>query len=92
MRLYRDRRNPDLRIFENATVIQFDEKPSDEVRAKLRDNGWQWKQADGAWRKPLGEHPGGEHYKAEKLFLEIANEIRAANGVSPVEGLGNGRA
>lgn len=91
MRLYRDRRNPQIGLYENAMVIQFDEKPEEEARQKLRDNGWQWKQADAVWRKPLGENPGVEHRKAQELFEQIANDIRQGNGLEPVVSIGNAR-
>lgn len=87
MRLFRER-HPSGHL----AAIQFDEKPSDEVRQKLRDAGWQWRQQDAVWKKPLGEQPGLAHYHNQKLFEEIANEIRAANGLEPVTGMGNGRA
>ncbi len=92
-----DRDGPRMRLFRerhpngHIAAIQFDDKPSDEVRAKLRDAGWQWKQGDSVWKKPLGEQPGLAHYHNQKLFEEIANEIRAGNGLEPVLALGQSR-
>ncbi len=92
-----DRDGPHMRLFRerhpsgHIAAIQFSDKPSDEIRQKLRDAGWQWKQQDGVWKKPLGEQPGLAHYHNQKLFEEIANEIRAGNGLEPVLALGNGR-
>lgn len=86
MRLYRERAQ-----WGHMAAIQFDEKPDEDIRRKLKDGGFQWNQNDGVWKHSLGEHPGVEHRKAQELFEEIANDIRRGNGLEPITALGNGR-
>jgi len=65
--------------------IQFDEKPSEEVRARLHAEGWKWRNVEKIWTKQLD--PEGRwrtHADAEKLFVEIGNVIRAEKGLSQV--------
>jgi hypothetical protein len=77
MRLYRSQRFQQM-------AIQLDEKPDEGIRQQLRESGWTWRPAEGAWTKQLGERPGETHRQAQELFTGIANEIRQANGLEPV--------
>jgi hypothetical protein len=90
-RVWDGRQQRYVNVEDHLSAIQFPEKPSDEIRQKLRDNGWQWKSEDAVWKKPLGEYPTAEHLAAQKLFEEIANEIRASNGLEPIQGYGAAR-
>jgi hypothetical protein len=82
MRLSRERAH-----WGHMAAIQFDEKPDDAIRQKLKGGGFAWNQNDGVWKKSLGEHPGVEHRKAQELFEEIANALRKRNGLDPVVSL-----
>ncbi|OWK40966.1 hypothetical protein FRUB_04858 [Fimbriiglobus ruber] len=65
-------------------AIQFDEKPDEGIRQRLREDGWTWRVPDGAWTKQLGDRPAETHRRAQELFEGIANDIRHANGLAPV--------
>jgi hypothetical protein len=82
MRLYRERTQ-----WGHMAAIQFDEKPDDAIRQKLKGGGFAWNQNDGVWKKPLGEQPGVEYRKAQELFEEIANALRKRNGLDPLVSL-----
>jgi hypothetical protein len=77
MRLYRNR-------YLNLAAIRFDEKPSDPIRTQLQQGGFSWKQQDRVWVKPLGSRPGEEHRRVRELFEELADQIRAENGMPPI--------
>ena len=83
-RLYRSQRFHQM-------AIQFDEKPDESIRQRLRDDGWTWRPAEGAWTKQLGERPGETHRQAQALFTSIANDIREVNGQEPVSIPAQGR-
>lgn len=40
----------------NRLQLLFDEKPSDEMRAKLKANGFKWAPSQGAWQRQLTEN------------------------------------
>jgi hypothetical protein len=50
MRLYRNQRFQQM-------AIQFDEKPDEAIRQKLRDDGWTWRGTEAAWTKQLTGWP-----------------------------------
>jgi hypothetical protein len=77
VRLYRSQKFQQM-------AIQFDEKPDESIRQKLREDGWTWRGAEGVWTKQLGERPGQMHRQAEEFFQTIANELRQARGLEPV--------
>ena len=77
--------------------IQFDKNPGKEVTEPLKAEGFRWepeaKAGDrkGAWVKPL--EPGREiriMLDAERLFKDLGNQIRKANGLEPVGQVGVG--
>jgi len=68
--------------------IQFDEKPLKDVTLQLKDAGWTWNHHDKTWFLPLGR--GTEISKtidAERLFKQLADQIRESKGLEPVGGL-----
>jgi hypothetical protein len=93
--LSNDNEGPKARLYRShrfqQMAIQFDEKPDEDIRQRLRDDGWTWRPAEGAWTKQLGEQPGQAHRKAQALFTSIANDIRHANGLEPVSTLAQSR-
>ncbi len=90
-----DNDGPKARLYRNQRfrqmAIQFDEKPDEGIRQRLRDDGWTWRPAEGAWTKQLGERSGETHRQAQELFESIANEIRRANGREPVSSMAPSR-
>jgi hypothetical protein len=76
MRLYRNRRM-------NQVAIQFDEKPEEPYRQRLRDEGYTWRGAEGVWTKQLGEQRASGQLAAERLVEELANTIRQDKGLAP---------
>lgn len=78
MRLLRSRRYQQLQI-------RFDEKPADEVRERLHSEGWRWRGQETGWTKQLDkEARWRSQADAERLFKEIANGIRAEQGMGPI--------
>ena len=78
---------PKARLYRNQKfqqmAIQFDEKPDESIRQRLREDGWTWRTAEAVWTKQLGERPGETHRKAEEFFEKIVNDIRQARGLEP---------
>jgi hypothetical protein len=77
VRLFRNRRF-------NQMAIQFDEKPPEEVRQRLRDEQYKWRDAEGVWTIQLGEQKASGQIAAERLVVELANSIRAEAWLPPV--------
>jgi hypothetical protein len=85
--------SPSMRLFRSEKYqqmqIQFDEKPDERYRTRLREAGWKWRTAEQVWTKQF--EPGARWRTpadAEKLFAEIGNAIRAERGLPPVRGAG----
>lgn len=90
VRMWRERPSREHGIREHASAIMFSEEPPTAVKAKLSTDGWEYNTRDKVWWKSLEPNVNAEDYKAHKLFVEIANEMRAANGCKPIMGLGHG--
>jgi hypothetical protein len=74
-------------------LIQFDEKPSAEVRALLKGEpyGYRFDAEDKAWYKPINPaKPRQVREDADNLFLEVANLIRKEKGLEPHKALSVG--
>ena len=66
MRLGRDNRFQQM-------AIQFEAKPTEEVRQRLHQEGWRWRPAESIWTKQLEfERKAQGHLEAERLFDELA--------------------
>jgi hypothetical protein len=81
--------SPRMRLFRSHRFqqmqIRFDEKPSDEVRELLHQEGWRWRDQEAGWTKQLDkEAKWRTQADAERLFKEVANGIRAQQGLGPV--------
>jgi hypothetical protein len=82
MRLYRNNRMQQM-------AIVFDEKPEPEQIAKLRENGFRWRNDDGAWTKQIDRDAKWKtQVDAERIFRDIGNAIRQEQGLGPVAALG----
>jgi hypothetical protein len=78
MRLFRSHRYQQIQI-------RFDEKPSDEVRELLHNEGWRWRGQETGWTKQLDKEARWRtQADAERLFKEIANGIRAQQGMGTI--------
>ena len=72
--------------------IMHDEKPSDEVRAQLKGNGWRWSSIDKAWQRKITDSAirdaknltGAEEVKAEAEFAELP-ALEQAVDMQPTE-------
>jgi hypothetical protein len=87
-----------LRSYRNHEVwIQFDKNPGKDVTEAVKAAGFRWEaraEVDdhrGAWVKPLEQ---GREVRimldAERLFRDLGNKIRQANGLEPVGMVGMG--
>ncbi len=64
--------------------ISFDEKPSEEVRAALKDNGYQWKAEAKVWSFPIRfESREQDRLHAKKVFHQVAELLRMEKGIKP---------
>ena len=50
---------------ENRLQIIFESKPEDEVRTRLKENGFKWARNEGAWQRPLND---GARFAAERTL------------------------
>lgn len=67
-------------------TIQFDEKPSEAVRAVLKspDYGYRFDPEGKVWYKPINQaKPLQSRQEAEQLALEVTNIIRQEKGLEP---------
>ena len=64
------------------SVIRFEEKPSDEVRKKLRDEGFQWQQANQEWTRAISyETRQQDRLSADRTFDEVCQILRKERGI-----------
>lgn len=57
--------------------LAFDEKPSDTVIAKLKENGYRWSPQDKLWTHPIHrEDAMATRIEAERLYQDISKMIR----------------
>jgi hypothetical protein len=93
-----DRQGPRLRLLRshrfNQVQIRSDEELPEAQRERLKAAGWTERAEEGIWTKqlPTRKHAEGEEPKpawptvveAERLFQDIANDIRAGKGLPAV--------
>ena len=65
------------------SIIRFDEKPADEVRAKLREAGFEWVQRNMEWKRYINfETKEQDREHARRTFDEICKMLRAERGIN----------
>ena len=69
--------------------MKFDQDPDDKYKAMLHEAGWRDRtEEEGNWTKQIPTDSGWQPAAdAERLFKQIANEIRADKGLRAVMGL-----
>jgi hypothetical protein len=75
-------------------TIQFEEKPSDDVRAVMKGDPYHYRfdNEEQLWYKPISPHtPNTSRAEADELVLKVANMIRAEKGIEQHEGYGASR-
>ncbi|MBP3955466.1 hypothetical protein J8F10_09245 [Gemmata sp. G18] len=73
----REHQNPYL------STIKFDEKPSDEVKSKLKEHGFRWNQDNKEWIRPIEyETRVQDRILAERAFEEVAKMVRDERGIA----------
>ena len=77
-----------VRLFESKQdrqmAIKFDEKPSQAVIDKFKDAGYHWNPLDKIWAHPVWPASAmTTRIKAERLFQEVSQMIRADKGIDP---------
>ena len=73
-----------LRSFKYRQMqIRFDQEPEDKYKLMLKEAGWTDRTAtEGIWTKQIPRDSGWQPAAdAERLFKQIANEMRADNGL-----------
>jgi hypothetical protein len=70
--------------------IRFEQDPDDKYKAILHNAGWRDRtEEEGIWTKQIPKDSGWQPAAdAERLFKQIANEIRADKGMGTVMNLG----
>ena len=67
--------------------MAFDERPDEKYLVKLREAGWTDRtESEGIWTRQVAQGQWQPVADAEKLFKEIANDIRQDKGLEPVMG------
>lgn len=67
-----------------AEIVFRDGKPSDEVRAIMRDNGFRWDNDFKAWTFPVGFNTQAQDkLHARKIANQVIDVIREAKGMEP---------
>lgn len=89
-----DRDSPKMRLYRsnrmNQMAIGFDDKPEQQHRVRLREDGWRWRETEGVWTKQLDrERRASGQLEAERLFTEISEAIRGDLGLEPQRGVGS---
>lgn len=65
------------------SVIRFDEKPSDQVREKLREAGFNWNSENKEWVRPIRfDSRAQDRLNAERVFEDVAKTVREERGIS----------
>lgn len=73
----REHQNPYL------STIKFDEKPSDEVKSKLKEHGFRWNQDNKEWIRHIEyETRVQDRILAERAFEEVAKMVRDERGIA----------
>jgi hypothetical protein len=65
------------------SVIRFDEKPADQVRAKLHEAGFSWSQRNMEWKRDINfETRQQDREDARRVFDEVCQMIRTERGIT----------
>jgi hypothetical protein len=66
--------------------IRFDQEPEDKYKLMLKEASWRDRtEEEGIWTKQIPKHSGWQPAAdAERLFKQIANEMRADKGLGAV--------
>lgn len=65
--------------------IAFTREPGDEIRDKLAQAGFVFRDSEGIFTKQLGDAPAQTRYRAEGLYAEICDMIREREGLTSRE-------
>jgi hypothetical protein len=84
-----DNSGPKMRLFRsnrfNQVQIRFDERPPEDVVGILKEDGWRWRGQGEGWTKQLDRAARWRgQADAERLFKEIADELRQSRGHAPL--------
>jgi hypothetical protein len=89
IRLFQSRRHNDF----TGMVIQFgkglpEDKPSDQVIAKVKEFGYHWHSPDKVWRHEMrSSNASIVRYDADRLFNELVKTIYAEKGIEKSPGV-----
>ena len=70
-------------------LISFEEKPSQEVTAALKEGGFRWEPMEKVWAKDIRDNPLSARIKADEVFKEVSKMIRAERGIEHSVGIGS---
>lgn len=75
-----------VRLFENRKerlmAIKFEEKPGEQVLARMKEAGYRWNPRDMVWVHPIREETArATRIEAERLYQEIRGMIRQEKGI-----------
>lgn len=98
LKLSRSNRWQQMRIEFKAQREDVDPRPAKEDTEFMKGNGWRWRAEEKAWTRQLERNSDENRFaradsdrQGEDQFVELANRIRARNGLEPVSyQLGNG--
>jgi len=65
------------------SIIKLDEKPSEEVRTKLREDGFTWSPKNTEWKRPINyDTRQQDRESARRTFDEVCKMIRTERGIT----------
>jgi hypothetical protein len=75
-----------VRLFENSKdrlmAIKFEEKPGEQVLARMKEAGYRWNPRDMVWVHPIREESARTtRIEAERLYQEVRGMIRQEKGI-----------
>lgn len=62
-------------------LLAFEEKPSSEVTATLKDAGFRWEPLEKVWTLSTRENPMSARIEAERVWKEVSKQIRTERGI-----------
>ena len=68
-------------------LLAFDEKPTPEVTAKLKDAGFRWEPLEKVWTLSTRENPMTARIDADRVWKEVSNMIREQRNIEHEAGI-----
>lgn len=71
-------------------LMAFDEKPTPEVTAKLKEAGFRWEPMEKVWALSTRGNPMTARIEADRVFNDVSKQIRTERGIEHSAGVSVG--